>query len=116
MTKRYYKPCKELDRCNELIDKYFLTKQYDKCFIGHLELAQIGYPLAECQVGYFYLNGLGVEKDLDKAFYWTKKAAEHGDIDAMINLASFYKDGIGAQIDLYKATYWQDKANDLEEQ
>ena len=64
MSESYYKPCRELDICNELIEKYFNTKQYEKCFEGHLVLAKQGYPLAECQIGYFYYDGLGVEKDL----------------------------------------------------
>ena len=64
MAESYYKPCAEFYRCNELIEKYWESKQYDKCFAGHMELAEKGYPLAECQVGYFYLEGLGVEKDL----------------------------------------------------
>lgn len=68
MAESYYKPCAEFYRCNELIEKYWESKQYDKCFAGHMELAEKGYPLAECQVGYFYLEGLGVEKDLPKAF------------------------------------------------
>lgn len=63
MAGAYYKPCKEFDICNELIEKYWETKQYDKCFEGHLVLAEQGYPLAECQIGYFYYEGLGVEKD-----------------------------------------------------
>lgn len=75
MAESYYKPCAEFYRCNELIEKYWESKQYDKCFAGHMELAEKGYPLAECQVGYFYLEGLGVEKDLPKAFYWTERAA-----------------------------------------
>ena len=66
MTESYYKLCRELDICNELIEKYFNTQQYEKCFEGHLALAEQGYPLAECQIGYFYYNGLGVEKDLEK--------------------------------------------------
>jgi len=53
MSDSYYKPCRELDLCNELIDKYFSTRQYEKCFEGHLALAETGYPLAECQTGYF---------------------------------------------------------------
>lgn len=66
MSEPYYKPCRELDICNELIEKYFNTQQYEKCFEGHLALAEQGYPLAECQIGYFYYDGLGVEKDLEK--------------------------------------------------
>ena len=68
MSDSYYKQCRELDICNELIEKYFNTQQYEKCFEGHLVLAEQGYPLAECQIGYFYYDGLGVEKDLAKAY------------------------------------------------
>lgn len=42
MASDYYKPCAELDRCNELIEKYYKTKQYKECFEGHLELADKG--------------------------------------------------------------------------
>ncbi len=110
MSEQYYKPCKELDICNELIEKYFNTKQYDKCFEGHLALAEQGYPLAECQVGYFYYDGLGVEKNLEKAVYWTRRAADHGDRDGQCNLAWFYEDGIGVERDMDMARYWYQKA------
>lgn len=110
MADIYYKPCAELDKCRELIEKYFETKQYEKCFEGHLELAETGYPLAECQVGYFYLDGLGVEKDLSKALYWTERSANHGDRDGQYNLAWFYENGIGVEADMEKAQYWYKKA------
>lgn len=61
-----YKPCSEFDRYNDLIEKYWITEKYRKCFDGHLILAEQGYSLAECRVGYFYYEGLGVEKDLRK--------------------------------------------------
>ena len=38
----YYAPCPEFDRCNELIDRYYKTKQYEPCFIGHLAMAERG--------------------------------------------------------------------------
>ena len=86
----YYKPCKEFEQCNRLIEEYFKTGQYAKCFAGHLALAEAGYPLAECQGGYFYYEGLGVERDLEKSFQWTRRAAEHGDRDAQYNLADCF--------------------------
>lgn len=110
MSESYYKPCKELDICNELIEKYFNTQQYEKCFEGHMLLAAQGYPLAECQVGYFYYDGLGVEKNLDKALFWTKRAAEHGDRDGQYNLAWFYEEGIGVEQNLEQAKYWYKQA------
>lgn len=106
MASAYYKPCKEFDICNELIEKYWESKQYDKCFEGHLVLAEQGYPLAECQIGYFYYEGLGVEKDLEKALYWTRRAAEHGDRDGQCNLAWFYEDAIGVERDIEQAKHW----------
>ena len=106
----YYQPCKEFDECSRLIEEYFKTNQYEKCFQGHLALAEGGYPLAECQVGYFYLEGLGVEKDPAKAFEWTQKAAEHGDWDAQYNLAEFYEEGTGTQADPAQARYWYQQA------
>lgn len=102
----YYKPCQEFDICNELMEKYWNNKQYDECFAGYLPLAEQGYPLAECQVGYFYLEGLGVEKDLEKAFYWTKRAANHGDRDGQSNLAWFYEEGVFVDANLEKAKHW----------
>lgn len=110
MSNAYYKACPEYDRCNELIEKYWNTQQFEKCFEGHMELAEKGYPLAECQVGYFFYDGIGVEKDADKAFYWTQRAAEHGDRDGQFNLACFYEEGIGTGIDMEAAKVWYGKA------
>ncbi len=110
MSEPYYKPCRELEICDELIEKYFNTQQYEKCFAGHLALAQQGYPLAECQVGYFYYDGLGVEKNLEKAVYWTRRAADHGDRDGQCNLAWFHEDAIGVERDMEQAIFWYRKA------
>ncbi len=109
----YYKPCKELDICNELIEKYWESKQFEQCFQGHLKLAEeTSYPLAECQVGYFYLEGIGVEKNLERAFYWTERGAAHGDRDAQCNVAEMYEKGIGTAMDMEKAIHWYKAARD----
>ncbi len=110
MASSYYQPCKELEACNELIEKYWKTQQYDKCFQGYLPLAQKGYPLAECQVGYFYWEGLGVDKNLEEAFAWSLRAAEHGDWDGQCNLAELYEKGLGTNPDQEKADFWYRQA------
>ncbi len=103
----YYKPCRELDICDDLIERFFEKGHYEECFQGHLKLAEQGYPLAECQVGYFYHEGLGVTPDLEKSFYWTLRAAEHGDWDAQCNLADFfYLEGVVVPKSFEKAKYW----------
>lgn len=114
MSERYYKPSPELDICNELIERYFNTQQYEKCFSGHLALDEKGYPLAECQVGYFYYDGLGAEKDLEKAVYWTRRSADHGDRDGQFILAWFHEEGIGVEKDLEQAAFWYRKAAEQE--
>lgn len=103
----YYKPCKEFDICNKLIEQYWESGKFEQCFQGHLKLAEeTSYPLAECQVGYFYLEGIGTEKNLERAFYWTERGAMHGDRDAQYNLAVMYEQGIGTCFDMEKAIYW----------
>ena len=105
MASGYYKPCKELDACVAL-DRYWNSQEYDKWFTGHLPLAEQGYPLAECQIGYCYLKGLGVAKDLERAFAWTLRAAEHGDRDGQYNLGALYEEGLGVKRDLERAARW----------
>ena len=102
----YYEPSKEFDICQDLIYKYWNPEGYEKCFAGHLELAEQGYPLAECQVGFFYYGGYGVEQDLEKAWYWTRRAAEHGDRDGQCNMAWFYEEGVNVEPDLEQAKHW----------
>ena len=109
MADNCYKPCPELDACHAL-DKYCDSQEYGKWFAGHLPLAEQGYPLAECQIGYFYLEGLGVEKDPERAFYWTRRAAEHGDRDGQFNLGWFYEEGTGAERDPAQAVRWYREA------
>ena len=106
MSSGYYKPCPELDECRRLIRAHFETGQYEACFQGHLAMAERGYPLAECQIGYFYLEGLGVKKDLTQAVRWTERAARHGDRDGQYNLAWFYDEGIGVEPDPEQAKRW----------
>ncbi len=110
MSEQYYKPCRELESSNLLIEKYFNTQQYEKCFEGHLALARQGYPLAECQVGYFCYEGLGVQKDIGKAIFWTRRAADHGDRDGQYNLAWFYECALGVERDMEQAVFWYQKA------
>ena len=93
MASRYYAPCRELEICDSLFSQYWEAGEYGRIFSGLLPLAEQGYPLAECQVGYFYAQGLGVERDLDRALLWTRRAAEHGDRDGQFNLGCFFAGG-----------------------
>lgn len=106
MPNRIYPPCAELERCDELIARYFAAGDFKTCFKEHMKLALKGYPLAECQIGYFYMQGLGVEANYKKALYWNKRAARHGDRDAQCNLAEQYEKGLGTPQNWELAREW----------
>lgn len=110
MASRYYAPCRELEICDSLFSQYWEAGEYGRIFSGLLPLAEQGYPLAECQVGYFYAQGLGVKRDLDKALLWTRRAAEHGDRDGQFNLGCFYEEGTVLARDMEQAALWYQRA------
>ena len=47
-------------------------------FHWYKKAANNGNIIAMSNLGYYYKNGNGVEKDINKAIYWYKKAAEQG--------------------------------------
>ena len=52
--------------------------------------ADQGHAAAQCQMGLFYMNGLGVDRDEDKAVEWLKKAAAQNYAQAQYNLGIYY--------------------------
>src|SRR5271169_5800145 len=48
--------------------------------------AEEGIHDAVLAMGWFYLNGVGVEADIDQATYWYRKAARSGDLRAFFSL------------------------------
>ena len=106
----YYKQCEELDRCHAL-DMFWENKEFEKWTNGYIEIADATeYPLADCQVGYAYLEVIGIEKNLEKGLFYTRRAAGHGDRDAQYNLGCLYEEGTAVEKDLGKAIYWFDEA------
>jgi TPR repeat protein len=53
--------------------------------------AQQGDPSAQHNLGYFYDEGFGVEKNTQQALYWYKKAAKNGEICSCSNIAEIYR-------------------------
>ena len=101
-----YEPGQALDRCRAA-DRYWLAGELDRFFEEYLRIAtETSYPLAECQVGFCYLEGHGVAPDPEKALYWSERAARCGDRDAQFNLAWIYESGICGAPDHERAKYW----------
>jgi len=86
--------------------------------------AEKGFANAQNNMGWAYLEGIGVEKDEKKAFEWLLKAANQKHFNAMPSVAKAYHEGMGVPKDEEKAKYWldlylaekekQDKLNDAE--
>ncbi|WP_016597066.1 tetratricopeptide repeat protein, partial [Yersinia pestis] len=59
----------------------------------------------QVEIGYLYLVGEGVEKNLPEAYQWHIKAAEQGNVHAHYNLGWIYQNGDGTEKNLDKAKF-----------
>mgnify|MGYP006093238833 CR=1 FL=1 len=87
-----------------------VEKDMKKAFEFYLSAANLGFPLAQYNLGSYYESGEGVIQDLKKAFKWYLEAAEQGDAKAQHNVASCYEHGEGVEKDLEKAFEFCTKA------
>ncbi len=71
-------------------------KDYSTAFFIFSDLARRGNPTAQYDVGVFYLNGLGVQKDEKQAFYWLEKSAALGDGRALQVIKNAAMNGNGS--------------------
>jgi TPR repeat protein len=58
----------------------------DESFRLNAEAARAGMHDAVLAMGWYYLNGIGVERDLEQARFWYRKSARQGDPSAMYSL------------------------------
>ena len=58
---------------------------------------------AQCNLGFCYYQGIGVEEDNDQAFHWFEKAAAQGYPRALQLLGECYENGYGVEQDEAKA-------------
>ena len=67
----------------EFLGLFYKRKgDFEKAFVWLKKAAEQGLPKAQCELGYCYENGLGVDSNLIQATYWLKKASEQGNVDA----------------------------------
>jgi len=68
--------------------------------------AEQGDAGAQSHLGWMYVEGKGVHKDMVAAVNWFRKAAEQGDTEAQIGLGAAYNDGEGVPKDYVQAYMW----------
>src|SRR5437763_9698128 len=64
---------------------------------------------AQNYLGFYYKNGIGIQKDLKKSFEWYEKSAKNGNEIAQYNLGNFYRYGWGIEKNEDKAFEWYKK-------
>ncbi len=74
------------------------------------QLAEIGEPAAQNNLGFMYEKGLGVRADPFAAADLYRRAAQQGYVDAQVNLGVLYVTGHGVPRDLVEAHKWFDAA------
>jgi len=57
----------------------------------YFKAAEQGYDEAQYTLGWYYLRGIGVEKDSKQSIYWFRKAAEQGHTRARRRIVSYDK-------------------------
>ncbi|RIA94119.1 hypothetical protein C1645_818504 [Glomus cerebriforme] len=60
----------------------YINNTIDNCLIA----AENGNKIAQYNLGDFYRNGIGIEKDIKKAIHWYQKAAENDNENDYANL------------------------------
>lgn len=79
-------------------------------FQQKLQAANLGDKEAQCDLGWFFHDGIVVEKDKMKSLEWFRKAAKQGHVNAQSKLACCYEEGFGISINYKKAFKWMHRA------
>ncbi|MDQ2994382.1 MAG: sel1 repeat family protein, partial [Pseudomonadota bacterium] len=69
-----------------------------------------GFARGECNVGYCFANGVGVQQDKVEAAQWYRKSAEQGYARGQFNLGRCYAEGSGVPQNAVEAMKWFRKA------
>ena len=68
--------------------------------------ATLGHVLAQCWLGWYYLEGRGTAKDYEKALSWFNKSVENGSSAPFPYLGHMYEKGYGVKQDFVQAKKW----------
>lgn len=74
--------------------------------------ADKGNAKAQYELGRYYANGIGINRDYAKAVKYMRQAADQGDALAQMELGSYYGRGIGVPRNVTTAVQWYRKAAD----
>ena len=91
--------------------KAYDAKDYAAALKEFRILAERGHAGAQHKLGWMYLGGFGVLKDVKESVFWVRKAAEQGDAEAQASLAMAYEFGHGVIKDNVYTHAWYNIAS-----
>jgi TPR repeat protein len=71
-----------------------------------MRAAKAGYDTAQLDMGIWYVNGVGGDRDFDKGFAWLRIAALRGNVVAQNKLAYLYINALGTRPNPVEAAKW----------
>ena len=87
-------------------DEAYSAENYQKAAALYRKDAELGVIVAQVNLAFLYLDGLGLPQDFKEAAQWFSKAAEQGNAEAQNNLAQLYLDGKGVAQNPVEAVKW----------
>ena len=93
---------------------FYLYGDYEQSAKWLTKAAEQGDVDSMYNLGFFYLDGIGVEEDDEQALKWFKMAAEQGEPDSAYAVGLCYYNGEGTDRDYVQALEWFTKAAENE--
>ena len=90
----------------ELGSSFYDKGDYQEAIKWFTKAAENGYPEAQSELGFMYLNGEGVAVNKIEAVKWLAKAGEKGDAMAQQALGYLYKQGDGVPKNIAESNRW----------
>ena len=87
----------------EMFQKGRTYNDLKKAIGWYRKAAKQGHAEAQCHMGFYSIQGIGIDCDTIQALEWYRKAAEQGHIEAKLKLGDCYKNGYGVSQDYDKA-------------
>jgi TPR repeat protein len=87
-------------------DEAYSAENYQKAAALYRKDAELGVIVAQVNLAFLCLDGLGLPQDFKEAAKWFAKAAEQGNAEAQTNLAQLYLEGKGVAQNSVEAVKW----------
>lgn len=87
-------------------DEAYSMENYAKAAELYRKDAELGVIVAEVNLAFMYLDGIGVQQSDEQAAKWFAKAAQQGNVEAQHNLGLLYQAGKGVVKDAVEADKW----------